>query len=188
MQIELKHGKKFSYNAFMEISELRLGLRKLLVIAQLQCQELDDARLNTLKTIQEGTLTQISAKDLKDGTQYFKFDGVTYTPFFPEDEDMESLARTLIVKTPPQNVIVIGGGPTGLTTTIHNVETALVTGGTVTLNEARDAFVQGGSSFERAQIVRLDSRWIAMLRYHLGTIYENVWIPASGETDAHLGE
>ena len=55
------------------------------------------------------------------------------------------------------------------------------------LYEARDAFAKGGSSFERAQIVRLDARWIAMLRYHLGTGFEDVYIPASGETDAQLG-
>ena len=42
-------------------------------------------------------------------------------------------------------------------------------------------------TYERAQVVRLDSRWVRMLRYHLGTSFEDVWIPASGETDAHLG-
>jgi hypothetical protein len=55
------------------------------------------------------------------------------------------------------------------------------------LYESRDAFEKGGSAFERAQIVRLDARWIAMLRYHLGTGFEDVFIPASGETDAQLG-
>lgn len=73
------------------------------------------------------------------------------------------------------------------------------------LFEARDAFVKGGSTFERAQIVRLDARWIAMvsdlavacwerlvspslqLRYHLGTGFEDVFVPASGETDSQLG-
>ena len=51
------------------------------------------------------------------------------------------------------------------------------------LYEDRDAFAKGASTFERAQIVRLDARWIAMLRYHLGTGFEDVFIPASGETD-----
>jgi ABC-type ATPase involved in cell division len=55
------------------------------------------------------------------------------------------------------------------------------------LQEARDAFAKGVSTFERAQIVRLDARWIAMLRYHLGNIFEDVYIPASGETDAQWG-
>jgi hypothetical protein len=55
------------------------------------------------------------------------------------------------------------------------------------LFEARDAFAKGGSAFERSQIVRLDARWIAMLRYHLGTGFEDVFIPASGETDSQLG-
>lgn len=72
-------------------------------------------------------------------------------------------------------------------TTIHCAENILVSGGTVKLYESRDAFLKGGSSFERAQIVRLDARWISMLRYHLGTSFEDVFIPASGETDAQLG-
>ena len=43
--------------------------------------------------------------------------------------------------------------------------------------EGRDAFDQGAAAFERAQIVRLDSRQVAMIRYHLGTGYEDVFIP-----------
>ena len=42
-----------------------------------------------------------------------------------------------------------------------------MSGGTMKLSEARDSFAKGGATFERAQIVRLDARWIAMLRYHL---------------------
>jgi glycine/D-amino acid oxidase-like deaminating enzyme len=91
------------------------------------------------------------------------------------------------VALPPQNIIVVGGGPTGLMTTIHCVENVLASGGTITLYEARDSFVAGGSSYERAQIVRLDARNIALLRYHLGTGFEDVFIPASGETDSQLG-
>jgi hypothetical protein len=40
---------------------------------------------------------------------------------------------------------------------------------------------------DTSQIVRLDARWIVMLRYHLGTSYEDIWIPAAGETDSHYG-
>ena len=50
-----------------------------------------------------------------------------------------------------------------------------------------DAFEQEAAAFERAQIVRLDARQISMLRYHLGTGYEDVFIPGKGETDAHHG-
>jgi hypothetical protein len=53
--------------------------------------------------------------------------------------------------------------------------------------EKRDATEKHASAFERAQIVRLDPRWIAILRFHLGTIYENYFTPATGETDPHLG-
>jgi hypothetical protein len=55
----------------------------------------------------------------------------------------------------------------GLMTAIHCTEAVLMSGGTMRLTEARDAFAQGGATFERAQIVRLDARWIGMLRYHL---------------------
>ena len=93
---------------------------------------------------------------------------------------------------------------------IHCLQNVILSGGEVKVYEGRDAFDQEGSSFERAQIVRLDARQIAMLRYHLGTGYEDVYIPVSnlreslsmiggianivaptkqakGETDAHHG-
>lgn len=91
------------------------------------------------------------------------------------------------MKVPSQSMIVIGGGPTGLITVIHCTESVLASGGEMKMYESRDAFTKGGSTFERAQIVRLDARWIAMLRYHLGTGFEDVFIPASGETTAQLG-
>lgn len=59
-----------------------------------------------------------------------------------------------------------------------------MSGGTMKLLEARDAFDKAGGTYERAQVVRLDSRWIRMLRYHLGTIFEDTFIPADGETDS----
>lgn len=49
------------------------------------------------------------------------------------------------------------------------------------------AFQQGASSFERSQIVRLDARIISMVRYHLGTIFEDTFVPLEGETNAYLG-
>lgn len=87
----------------------------------------------------------------------------------------------------PQNVTFLGGGPTGLLGAIHCVQNVLLSGGEVKVYEGRDAYDQEGSSFERAQIVRLDPRQIAMLRYHLGTGYEDVYVPCEGETDAHMG-
>lgn len=87
----------------------------------------------------------------------------------------------------PQNIIVIGGGPGGMMACLHCTENCLASGGVMKLFEARDSFEKGGSMYERAQIVRLDARWIAMMRYHLGTGFEDVFIPASGETDAQIG-
>ena len=40
----------------------------------------------------------------------------------------------------------------------------------------------GGTTVERAQIVRLDSRWIALLRYHLGTAFEECCIAGESAT------
>lgn len=67
----------------------------------------------------------------------------------------------------PQNMMIIGGGPAGLIMAIHCAENVLLSGGIVKLFEARN------SLFERSQIVRLDARWIAMMRYHLGTGFED---------------
>jgi hypothetical protein len=78
-------------------------------------------------------------------------------------------------------------GPTGLLGAIHCLQNVILTGGEVRIFEGRDAFEQEAAAFERAQIVRLDARQISMLRYHLGTGYEDVYIPAKGETDAHHG-
>ena len=104
-----------------------------------------------------------------------------------EDPEWHILTHAKILKIPPQNIIIIGGGPTGLETALHCTENVLATGGLVKLYEARDAFHSGGATFERAQIVRLDARWIATLRYHLGTRFEDIFIPAFGETEAYTG-
>ena len=195
MTIELDHGKKFPYNAFMEFTPMRSALRRLLVISQLTCDELDNARLNILKGVQRSNLAEVSIHELEPGTAYYMFDEMRkeYVPFVCEKQytvtgtEFQRLSQTKIVRAPPQSIMVIGGGPGGLMTTIHCTESVLASGGVMKLFEARDAFVMGGSAFERSQIVRLDARWIAMLRYYLGTGFEDVFIPASGETDAQLG-
>lgn len=151
MTIELDYGKRFKYNAFMELKDLRVALRRLLVVGQMACEVLDNARLNMLAEVQR----------LGPG-----------------------LSKSTVE---PQNIVVIGGGPGGMMACLHCTENCLASGGTMKLYEARDSFAKGGSTYERAQIVRLDSRWIATMRYHLGTGFEDVFIPASGETDAQLG-
>ena len=100
---------------------------------------------------------------------------------------MSALKTKKIVTVPPQSMIVIGGGPTGLLTTLHCLENVLLSDGVMRIYESRDAFTQAGATFERAQIVRLDARWIACLRFHLGTIYEDVFIPTPGDTSSHYG-
>lgn len=206
MYIELDHGRKFSYDAFMEFNFLREGLQQLLVLSQVFCPELDDARLNVLQSIQKSAHTTVTVNDLEPGAKYYVYvaddeaeGGIhgknykaftckkKYDPNNPDDPYFEKLKTKKIVTVRPQSVIVIGGGPTGLITTLHCLENVLLSDGKMRLYESRDAFLQAGATFERSQIVRLDARWIAMLRYHLGTIFEDVFIPATGETDPHYG-
>ena len=195
MTIELDHGKKFNYDAFMEFTYLRAALRRLVVLSQVHCDELDNARLNVLQEIQRSNQAQVSIHDLVPGTTYYTYNSraKTYEPFQCEkkytkdDPEWDQLARAKIVCAPPQSIIVVGGGPSGLMTVVHCTEATLATNGVMKLYEARDAFAKGGATFERAQVVRLDGRWIGMLRYHLGTGFEDIYIPSSGETDSQLG-
>jgi hypothetical protein len=167
MVIELDHGKRFSYNSFMEFgspqssNSLRTRLRRLVTLSQVQCSALDQARLNVLQEVKN------SVNSPKKSAKY--------------------ATSRIVPECRPQNVTVLGGGPTGLLMAIHCTQNVILSGGQVKLYEGRDAFNQEASAFERAQIVRLDARQIAMLRYHLGTGYEDVYVPAKGETDAHLG-
>ena len=194
MTIELDHGSVFSYASFMELSFLRSPLRQLLVLSQFHCEEIDDARLNILSAIKHSaTRTEVTVKELKLGQRYFVYEEKSYTPFL-FDEALQSdkarlsaLKMKKIVTVPPQSMIVIGGGPTGLLTTLHCLENVLLSDGVMRIYESRDAFTQAGATFERAQIVRLDARWIACLRFHLGTIYEDVFIPTPGDTSSHYG-
>ena len=195
MNIELEYGRTFKYSAFMEFNFIRLQLRRLLVVSQMSCEVLDDARLNVLREVQRSNQAEVQPGELEKGKTYFEYDTNTdeYLPFVcqrlcePGDPEWALLQRKKIVKAPPQSLLVIGGGPTGLMTAIHCTENVLASGGEIKLYEARDAFDKGGSTFERAQIVRLDARWIEMMRYHLGTTFEDIFTPASGETDSQLG-
>jgi len=187
MVIELDLLKRFAYAAYMEFSDLRDELLKLQTVSGINCYALDEARLNGLVHIKSHSSTQISWKDLQPGHNYF----IEVKPYkyelFEYAEGMDLDNRKRYFKTAPQNMIVVGGGPTGLLTTLHSLENCLRSGGTMKLYEARDAFEKAGGTYERAQVVRLDSRWVRMLRYHLGTLFEDVWIPATEETDSHLG-
>ena len=147
------------------------------------------ARLNVLSEIQRSKGTEVPSEDLVLGQTYFKQDKatLTYQPFVCRRHDIRKSVSNRIVNVLPQSVFVVGGGPTGLMSTIHCAENCIASGGTMKLYKARGAFDNGGSTYERAHIVRLDARWIVTLRYYLGSGFEDVFIPASGETDSQLG-
>jgi len=121
MIVEVDHGKKFSYNAFMEFgstertTSLRSRLRRLIVLAQVQCPALDQARLNVLGEI------RTSVEEMKASAKYE--------------------ASRLIRECKPQNVTVLGGGPTGLLAGLHCVQNVILTGGVVRVFEVRAVVV-----------------------------------------------
>ena len=102
MNIELDHGKKFAYDAFMEFTDLRTALRRLVVISQMTCEELDKARLNFLAEVQRSNQTQVSIYDLEPGKKYYTYDSKAkeYKPFVCEkkytvtDPEWATLAGT----------------------------------------------------------------------------------------------
>jgi hypothetical protein len=191
MNIELEHGEKFRYNAFMEFTFLRVALRQLYVISLLFCQELDGARMTILQEMQRMNLNPISVRYMVAGETYYIYNEKMkyYEPYLYEreysrsDPEWKRLSDSQISEKPPQSIILIGSGPSGLITAIHCAENVLASGGIIKLYTASD---EGAPTFEQAQIIRLDNRWIAMLRYYLGTFYEDAFVPTS-ETDAILG-
>ena len=105
----------------------------------------------------------MNVKELKLGQQYFVYEQKSYEPFVFDEAlqgdkmRLSALKLKKIVTVPPQSMIVIGGGPTGLLTTLHCLENVLLSDGVMRIYESRDAFTQAGATFERAQIVRLDA-------------------------------
>ena len=86
---------------------------KLQVISQIQCQALDDAKLQRLVSIHKNCNAEVYFKDLKVGVQYFverspqKYKCVRF--------DGNNLDGSLkIFKVPPQNTLVVGGGVSSL--------------------------------------------------------------------------
>jgi hypothetical protein len=88
MTIELEFGKHFSYSAFMEFSYLRKLLRRLTIVSQITCEELDNARLNILKETQRSSRFEVKVRDLVPGSTYYTFDPETkmYVPFVYKDQ------------------------------------------------------------------------------------------------------
>jgi hypothetical protein len=127
LTLELDHGKKFSYNAFMEFGDatnkksLRSMLRRLAVLSQVHCSELDKARLNVLAEVKNAA----SGKG-------------------KESRSFVSRHSSCL----PQSVIILGGGPAGMLTAIHCTQHVLASGGEVKLYEHRD----GKSACARVQM------------------------------------
>ncbi|CAJ1944605.1 unnamed protein product [Cylindrotheca closterium] len=193
MNIELDHGKRFRFNAFMEFSFLRVALRQLAVVSLIFCEELDDARMTVLREVQLENQEAIEVRDMKLGNTYYvyneltrTFDSFAYeTQIRPGDPQWSRLTERKILKIAPQNMVLVGAGPSGFLTAIHCTESVLASGGMIKLymesKAGRDA-----EYFESAEVVRLDQRWTAMLRYYLGTVFEDAFVPTS-ETNPMLG-
>lgn len=193
MNIELEHGKRFSYNAFMEFSFLRVALRQLAVVSQIFCEELDDARMTVLREVQLENQEAITVREMKLGTTYYVYNEMTrsFDPYpyehliRPGDPQWSRLTERKILKTAPQNIVLVGSGPAGFLTAIHCTESVVASGGLIRLymesKSGRDV-----EFFESGEVLRLDQRWIAMLRYHLGTVFEDAFVPTS-ETNPLLG-
>jgi len=195
MNIEIDFCRKFKYNAFAEFSFLKTVLNRLAVVSQIFCHELDNARLSVLQEITTMNQVKVEAGDLEPGKTYYIHNSLydVYAPFLcqkkftPSDPEWKKLEKVDMVKVIPQSTVVVGSGVTGLMTTIHCIENILVSGGNIELYETFDSDANEAEVFERAQMVRLDPRWAAMLRYHLGTAFEETFIPTSTESCAHLG-
>eukprot|EP00526_Cylindrotheca_closterium_P004181 CAMPEP_0113607374 /NCGR_PEP_ID=MMETSP0017_2-20120614/3351_1 /TAXON_ID=2856 /ORGANISM="Cylindrotheca closterium" /LENGTH=2590 /DNA_ID=CAMNT_0000515975 /DNA_START=92 /DNA_END=7861 /DNA_ORIENTATION=- /assembly_acc=CAM_ASM_000147 len=193
MNIELDHGKRFSYNAFMEFSFLRVALRQLAVVSLIFCEELDDARMTVLREVQLENQEAVEVREMKLGHTYYVYNELTRTfdSFLyehlirPGDRQWSRLIERKILKVAPQNTVLVGAGPTGFLTAIHCTESVLASGGMIKLYmESKGG--RDGEHFESAEVVRLDPRWTAMLRYYLGTFFEDAFVPTS-ETNPMLG-
>ncbi len=120
MTIELDCTRKFSYNAFMEFYDIRNDLRKLQAVSQIQCRALDEARMLRLVSIRDSYPFLVDHGDLKKGEQYF----VERRPYNYKKVTFDGNAKlnAKYYKGPPQNMLVVGGGPSGLLTTLHCLE------------------------------------------------------------------
>ena len=109
MTIELDCIRKFSYNAFMEYGDLRSNLGKLLIVSQIQCRSLDDARVKLLMDIRDNCPAKVAPNDMVIGTEYFvetayqKYESIKY-------DGNNVGTNKKIFRGPPQDTLVIGGG------------------------------------------------------------------------------
>mmetsp|Transcript_846 Transcript_846/g.1145 ORF Transcript_846/g.1145 Transcript_846/m.1145 type:complete len:2346 (+) Transcript_846:80-7117(+) len=201
MRFELDFLKRFSIASYLDHMGLRTPLRHLQIVSQMQCTVLDHAKIQDLeRAIEQERVSR--QEDLVAGKSYwFKASlphgKVKKFVFKKKDEKMCTFesegnifsipwdTKRCIFTRQPQNTHIVGGGPSGLLTALNVNESVLRTGGTLSVSEKRDAFRNHGSAFQRAQVVRLDPRWVAMIRYHTGTRFEDVFVPLDGETMAH---
>ena len=103
MHIECDHGTKYTLNGLMEFTYLRRSLRNMMVLSQINCEDLDDARFNMLKDIQDSNLTNISIRDLVPGIVHYAFEKNQFEPHlcdrvYDEDDDVwDKLAQAKLL-------------------------------------------------------------------------------------------
>lgn len=103
MIMELECIRKFSFDAFMEFSDLRSDLLEMQMISQIQCRALDTARMQRLVKIRDHPSTLQQGKPEEGKTYFieerpFKYEEVKWT------KDLEVDADKPLYQVPPQNM------------------------------------------------------------------------------------
>ena len=108
MTIELEHGHQFTYSSFMEFSFLRTPLQRLIVVSQISCEELDNARLNILNEVQQSSQHKARVRDLVPGSIYYMYDSdtQTYEPFVHQ-KSSDSKGQAGILGSKPIGKLVV---------------------------------------------------------------------------------
>ena len=110
------------------------------MLSQVQCDALDEAKLAVLQSIQHAAQTEVRASELRVGTTYYVYKNRQYEPFTLEapysetDPATSGLKFQKITTCPPQSMLVVGGGPTGLVMTLHCLENVLRSEGKMRLH------------------------------------------------------
>ena len=147
----------------------RFGIDKLVILSQVHCSALNQARLNVLSEV-KNSVHQIqtskqagSLRSASRSTRHFLVEvrrWLVNRHFLFREKLCPFCYHAHVLPSPFTRLVTANGAPCG-----HP------------LPPECNFVDQEGASFERVQIVRLDPRQISILRYHIATGYENFFIP-----------